>query len=77
MKKDAKFVKHVNCDECGSSDGNALYDDGSAFCFVCKTYSKDSSMQDQEQVKPSNTNLKVYSKNMTEDKNYQEFIVFL
>lgn len=70
MKKDAKFVKHVNCEECGSSDGNALYDDGSAFCFVCKTYSKDDSMQ--QSVQPSNANLKVYSTNMTENKNYRD-----
>jgi len=25
------------CDACGSSDGNAHYDDGHAFCFVCNT----------------------------------------
>lgn len=26
-----------SCDSCGSSDGNAHYDDGHAFCFVCNT----------------------------------------
>lgn len=26
-----------SCDNCGSSDGNAHYDDGHAFCFVCNT----------------------------------------
>ena len=71
MKKDAKFVKHVNCEECGSSDGNALYDDGSAFCFVCKTYTKDTDMQ--QQVQTSNSNLKVYSTNMTEDKKLSRY----
>ena len=25
------------CDSCGSSDGNAHYDDGHAYCFVCNT----------------------------------------
>lgn len=29
------FVKHENCDNCGSSDGKAVYDDDSTFCFVC------------------------------------------
>lgn len=32
----ALFVKHVNCDKCGSSDGKALYNDGSHYCWVCK-----------------------------------------
>lgn len=30
-----KFVKHERCDDCGSSDGKAVYVDGSTFCFVC------------------------------------------
>lgn len=30
------FVKHIACDECGSSDGNAVYDDGSTYCWVCE-----------------------------------------
>ena len=29
------FVKHIPCNSCGSSDGMALYDDDSTFCFVC------------------------------------------
>ena len=29
------FVKHTACDSCGSSDGNAVYDDGSSYCWVC------------------------------------------
>lgn len=31
------FKEHTPCEVCGSSDGKALYDDGSAFCFVCET----------------------------------------
>lgn len=30
------FVKHVDCDKCGSSDGKAIYKDGSHYCWVCK-----------------------------------------
>lgn len=30
------FVRHTTCGECGSSDGKALYDDGSSHCFVCQ-----------------------------------------
>lgn len=32
----ADFVRHTSCAKCGSSDGNALYSDGSTHCFVCK-----------------------------------------
>lgn len=35
MGKNTNFIKHTSC-ECGSSDGNAVYSDGSTFCFVCK-----------------------------------------
>jgi twinkle protein len=31
-------VKHTSCDNCGSSDANALYEDGHAYCFACQTY---------------------------------------
>jgi len=30
------FVKHMPCDQCGSSDAHSLYDDGSTYCFACE-----------------------------------------
>lgn len=33
----SKFLKHVPCEECGSSDANSLYDDGHTHCFSCGT----------------------------------------
>jgi len=33
-----EFVRHESCDNCGSSDANSLYSDGSYFCFSCRTY---------------------------------------
>lgn len=30
-----QFIKHTNCEQCGSSDGLAIYDDNSCHCFVC------------------------------------------
>jgi hypothetical protein len=33
----ARFVNHTSCPKCGSSDARALYDDGSSFCFSCRT----------------------------------------
>lgn len=32
----ANFVKHTSCEHCGSSDGLAIYDDDSEYCFVCE-----------------------------------------
>ena len=32
----ARFLKHIGCDRCGSSDAKAVYDDGSSFCFSCR-----------------------------------------
>jgi len=41
MKKDiqkGKWLENTSCPKCGSSDGNALYDDGHSFCFACNTH---------------------------------------
>ena len=34
----SEFLRHDNCEECGSSDAKSLYSDGHAFCFSCHTY---------------------------------------
>ena len=34
----SEFERHVECMECGSSDGNSLYTDGHTFCFVCHAW---------------------------------------
>ena len=31
----SKFLHHIACEHCGSTDGNSLYDDGHTHCFVC------------------------------------------
>ncbi len=31
-----RFVRHIACEKCGSSDGNAVYDNESTFCWVCR-----------------------------------------
>ena len=36
LMTESEFVRHMPCDNCGSSDGNALYTDGHTFCFVCE-----------------------------------------
>ena len=32
------FIRHLPCENCGSSDANSLYTDGHTFCFSCNTY---------------------------------------
>ena len=40
MTTDSKFLRHIACEKCGSSDGAALFDDGHTFCYVCNHYQK-------------------------------------
>ena len=35
-----KFLNHSICSNCGSSDANSQYEDGSWWCFSCHTYTK-------------------------------------
>lgn len=46
----ARFVKHIACDKCGSSDGNAVYDNGSTYCFVCKHSTQESNSYRREDL---------------------------
>jgi len=39
-KPKARFVEHTSCNNCGSSDANAIYDDNTSYCFSCNTYAK-------------------------------------
>ena len=38
IMEEAEFIRHLPCDECGSSDGNSLYSDDHTFCFVCRAW---------------------------------------
>lgn len=35
---ESEFLRHIPCDNCGSSDANSLYSDGHTFCFSCNTH---------------------------------------
>lgn len=35
----SEFLYHTSCEDCGSSDGRAVYKSGSSYCFVCEKYS--------------------------------------
>ena len=38
LTSESEFVRHLPCDNCGSSDANSLYSDGHTFCFACNVY---------------------------------------
>jgi len=35
---ESEMVSRHECEKCGSSDGNTLYDDGHMYCYVCEAY---------------------------------------
>jgi twinkle protein len=39
MSEDSKVLYKTGCGACGSSDANAIYDSGTAYCFSCGTFS--------------------------------------
>ena len=51
------FVKHTSCNQCGSSDGLAVYEDSSCHCFVCgftiasDDHKKENSKYKREEIK--------------------------
>ena len=53
-KQESNFLYHSNCDECGSSDANSVYDDGHTYCFSCKT-----TQRGLDDLKPQQTNTDV------------------
>jgi len=55
---DSKFLHHGPCGVCGSSDGNAYFDDGHTYCFVCEAYgSTSSTITQQKERRISNPNI--------------------
>ena len=62
----ANFIKHTNCEKCGSSDGKAVYEGGSSHCFVCEFTVPSVEFKDQAPKKPQRvrTNTTKEEKNM-------------
>ena len=46
---ESTFLYHTSCDNCGSSDGNSVYDDGHTYCFVCNHFTSGELSDDGEQ----------------------------
>ena len=36
LSNKSEFIRHDPCEECGSSDAKAVYEDGSTYCFSCQ-----------------------------------------
>jgi twinkle protein len=54
-ESDSEFIRHVPCDNCGSSDANSLYTDGHEFCFACNTHKKGDGSCSTEHTPTKNT----------------------
>lgn len=74
----ANFVRHEECSECGSSDGKAVYEDGSSHCFVCEFTILSEEYKEKARSKKTQLSRKVVNKessnmeikpSITQDKN--------
>ena len=58
---DSKYLKHIPCESCGSTDANSLYDDNHQYCFACETYvAGDGTTTQTKVVKPMNKDIQFY-----------------
>lgn len=55
----SRFIKHIACNNCGSSDANSLYSDGHSHCFACSTTvsDKDSEYTERFLAKVTKSNM--------------------
>ena len=63
------FIKHSSCDSCGSSDGKAVYEDSSTWCFVCETGTISEELKEEYKNKknsPRNKKVKTERESMEE-----------
>lgn len=62
-------MKHTNCEDCGSSDGLAVYDDESSHCFVCgKTVPSEEFKEDNKASRKSKKVTKEKGAQLSENK---------
>ena len=40
QSEESTFIRHEACDNCGSSDGKAVYSNGGTYCFVCDDWGR-------------------------------------
>lgn len=59
-QRTSKFIKHLPCPDCGSSNANALHDDGHTWCYKCNTYTDGKDVVTKRETKPMNKDLEFY-----------------
>jgi len=59
MLDKGEFVRHEPCNNCGSSDANSLYSNGSYFCYSCRTYTPAEGINLNSQSKRTMTNVQL------------------
>ena len=47
----SKFLRHIACEHCGSTDANSLYDDGHTHCFKCGTTEFENTIEERSVMK--------------------------
>ena len=55
---ESEFVRHLPCENCGSSDANSLYTDGHTFCFSCNHYTSSAEDVHTHRTMSANVSLK-------------------
>lgn len=56
----SKFLRHIACEHCGSTDANSLYDDGHTHCFACNTTEHEHEAEDRHATRHNKvSNIKV------------------
>jgi twinkle protein len=69
MLDKGEFVRHEPCSNCGSSDANSLYSNGSYFCYSCRTYTPAEGINLYSQSKRKmNVELKGYAQELRKRK---------
>ena len=49
-ERDSEFLRHEPCEECGSSDAKAIYNNGTAYCFSCEKYFGGTAVEVEDEV---------------------------
>jgi len=47
--EESTFIRHEPCEQCGSSDARAVYDDGHTYCYSCESHETDGGTEDKHE----------------------------
>lgn len=58
--KDGQFLRHEGCESCGSSDGNAIYSNGTSYCFACDKWDRVNGLETDTTVYRKSYNMSLF-----------------